>query len=701
MICYIIFLISKVIFSSPNLPNTWSWIIESCNQNGLDAVRRYQMQGHEKGAHRGTGNIDSISSRNIGKEGASLGQRLRLRTKYLFFLLLPAFLISPLFISIVHGETLTVQVSGNGTVSSSQGGISCPGACTATLSHGTPVTFSAFPNDNSIFSGWGDSCSGLGTCALTLFRNMTVSAIFSPKSSAVQVGGSYYGALQNACDNVAAGGVVMAVAQGQPGNLTIDRGIGFTLKGGYNNLFSSITGVTNVNGTVSLETGNMTVENIAIGESVSPPSIAPPSNILATPGNGQAGISWDPVPGATSYNVYYSTTTGVTRGSVYKVIGTNANTSQAVNGLTNGTTYYLVVTAVGAGVESFESAQVIAKPLSTATSFSQTDLTGNWYFIRFAAGSSTGWRRGTATIAANGAVTVNSILNSSGNTTTPPAGTIAWTVNSRGVVTQSGTNALDPGNHGVMAANKQIIVGTGSSGGSRAIYVCVKQGVTTFANSDLTSKSFAIHALESGLSGPSNKWLYGNGHTDGSNRLTIDHLYEAPNKEDLPPPPNFSTLSVNSSSGIVSFSQNTFNIEGIMTPDKKNMFMTFTGIDETFGTHYAFMVIQMTGQSYQQSDMAGTWRSNTLISSASSPEWEHSTVSIANTGVLTALEYLDSTGDNDPAGDSATVLLSSSGIMTVTQNTSLHGMVSFNKNMTVFTETPETGIYSLTIILKQ
>jgi hypothetical protein len=655
------------------------------------------MKGHEKGFYRRSGNIALTSSQRSAKDGTGRVQRHRLLTAYLSRLLMLALLTSPLFTSIVHGETLTVQVSGNGTVSSSQGGISCPGKCSTTLSHGTPVTFSAFPND-TIFSGWGGACAGFGTCSLTLFRDMTVSAIFSAKSSTVQVGGSYYGALQNACENVAADGTVKVVAQDQPGSLTIDRGINFTLRGGYNDLFSLITGVTNVNGTVSLETGSMTVENIAIGESVSSPSIAPPSNIIATPGNSQAGISWDPVPGATSYNVYYSTTTGVTRGSGTKVTGANANTSQAVNGLTNGTTYYLVVTAVGAAGESMESAQVIATPLATATSFSQTDLTGSWYFIRYAVGSNPGWMRGTATIAASGAVTVNSILDSSGSTTPPPAGTIAWAIDSRGVVTQSGANALDPGNHGVMAANKQIIAGTGSSGNSRAIYVCVKQGVTTFANSELTSKSFAIHALENGPNEHSKMWLYGNGHTDSSNRMTIEHLYEAPDKEDLPPPANFTTLSVNPSSGIVSFSPNDFNFEGIMTPDKKNLFVTFTGMDEVFGIHYAFMVIQMTGQTYTQSDMAGTWRTHSLITS---PEWEHSTVSITSTGVLTALEYLDSTGDNDPAGDSPTVSLSTSGIMTVTGNSSLHGMVSFNKNMAVFTETPDPGIYSLTIILKQ
>ncbi len=661
------------------------------------------MQEHEKGVYRCTGNIDLTTSQSYGKRGKFCGQRPRHRMIFLSLSLLLAFLHSPLFISTVHGETLNVLVTGNGTVSSSQGGIGCPGTCSATLSHGTVVTFSAFPNDNSIFSGWGDACAGMGTCSLTLNRNMTVSALFSSKSSTVQVKGSNYGALQNACDGVAAGGIVMVVAQDQPGNITLDRGINLTMKGGYDDIFSTNAGnVTKANGTFSLETGSLTVENIAIGQSVSSSPTAPPAGLIATPGNSQVGISWDAVLGATSYNVYYSTTTGVTRGAVTKVIGTNANTSQAVNGLTNGTTYYFVVTAVGTNGESVESAQVIATPLATATSFSQTDLTGNWYFARFASGSSPGWMRGTATIDANGAVTVNSILDSSGNTTTPPAGTITWTIDSRGVVTQSGPYALDPGNHGVMAAtSKQIIVGTGSSGGNRAIYVCVKQGSTTFANSDLTSKSFAIHALEIGLSDPSNKWLFGNGHTDGSNQLTIEHLYEAPNNEDLPPPANFSTLSVNSSSGIVSFSPNTFNMEGIMTPDKKNMFMTFTGIDETFGTHYAFMVIQMTGQTFTQADMAGTWRSHALVSKPS--KWEYGVVSFDGSGVLTNLEYQDSNGENDPSGDSPTVNLDSTGKLTISQplNPSFHGQASFDKKMAVFTETEAPGEYSLTIALKK
>ena len=106
------------------------------------------------------------------------------------------------------------------------------------------------------------------------------------------------------------------------------------------------------------------MENLAIGQSVPSPTEAP-SNLIATPGNGQVGLSCGTVLGATSYNVYYSTATRVTRGTGTKVTGTSS-TSLTVTDLTNGTPYYLVVTAVSANGESVESNQVIVTPIQSA-----------------------------------------------------------------------------------------------------------------------------------------------------------------------------------------------------------------------------------------------------------------------------------------------------------------------------------------------
>ena len=626
---------------------------------------------------------DDLFVRQIKSGRVSLQHRMR----RLSLLLLPVFLLSPFFISQALAATLTVQLSGSGSVNSSPPGITCPGTCSYNF---TSVTLYANPNDDSIFSGWGGACAGMETCALSLSGATTVTALFTPKSSPVHVSGSHYGALQKAYDSVAAGGVVMAVAQDQPGDLTLNRGISLTMKGGYDAGFSSNAGnVTRVNGTVSLATGSMIVENIAIGQSVSSPTAAP-SGVVATAGDRQISLSWSAMPGATSYNIYYSTATGVTRATGTQVTGTSL-----VTGLTNGTPYYFVVTAVSANGESVESGQVIATPLG----FSQADFTGTWNFIRFAAGpkvnteTDAGWMRGNATVAADGTVTVNSILDNLGRTTPPPVGTFFWTINSEGIVTQSGISALDPGNHGVMAANKQIAVGNGSSDTTRVIYVIVKQAAgVTFSNADLSNKNFVIHQL---FSGADNAWLYGVGSVNSDNQVTLTSLTNPLGAGSLPSP-NFTTLSLDST-GIMTQTDNG-TAQGVMTPDKTTIFVT-----ETQGSSdYDLRIIQLTGQTFTQSDLAGSWRIHALVSSSSAPFWEYDLDSVTSAGLVTHVATLDSTGNTIPSVGTPTLTLGSTGIITRTDKPSVkHGQLSYNKDMAVMTDTKNTGLYSLTIGLKQ
>ena len=95
---------------------------------------------------------------------------------------------------------------------------------------------------------------------------------------------------------------------------------------------------------------------------VAPP--ATPTGVSASSGNAQATIGWTAVTGAASYNLYYSTASGVTTSTGTKV---KAVTSPyAVTGLTNGTTYYFIVTAVNAGGESPASTQQSATPQVSA-----------------------------------------------------------------------------------------------------------------------------------------------------------------------------------------------------------------------------------------------------------------------------------------------------------------------------------------------
>ena len=100
-----------------------------------------------------------------------------------------------------------------------------------------------------------------------------------------------------------------------------------------------------------------------------PPTTPPPTTPTApsTPGslgtvaaNTQVTISWSPISGATSYNLYWSTTSGVTKTNGFKITGVSS--SYIHRSLTNGTTYYYILTAVNSSGESAASPQASATP---------------------------------------------------------------------------------------------------------------------------------------------------------------------------------------------------------------------------------------------------------------------------------------------------------------------------------------------------
>ncbi len=155
----------------------------------------------------------------------------------------------------------------------------------------------------------------------------------------------------------------------------------------YNLYWSTTTGVTTVNGTKisgitspAVHTGltdgttyfyivtaaNSTGESAASVQvaattlAATPPTTIPatPSSVTATGGDNQVALSWPAVTGAASYNVYWSTTSGVTTTTGTRIA---AATSPFVHtGLTAGTAYFYVVTAVNSAGESVGSSQATA-----------------------------------------------------------------------------------------------------------------------------------------------------------------------------------------------------------------------------------------------------------------------------------------------------------------------------------------------------
>ena len=105
------------------------------------------------------------------------------------------------------------------------------------------------------------------------------------------------------------------------------------------------------------------------------PAPAPPGGLAALPGNGLATLIWAASSGATSYNVKRSGTSG----SGYVTITNVTGTSWVNTGLINGTTYYYVVSAIGAAGEGTNSPQVSVTPGASAAALLWSGaVNGNW-----------------------------------------------------------------------------------------------------------------------------------------------------------------------------------------------------------------------------------------------------------------------------------------------------------------------------------
>ena len=84
--------------------------------------------------------------------------------------------------------TLTVSVSGNGTVKSTDGHINCPGTCSYAYAVGTSVTLSINPASGYNFQVTGCP-NGIvnGNCLLTMTSSSSVSAIFTMQPTGTMV----------------------------------------------------------------------------------------------------------------------------------------------------------------------------------------------------------------------------------------------------------------------------------------------------------------------------------------------------------------------------------------------------------------------------------------------------------------------------------------------------------------------------------
>ena len=147
--------------------------------------------------------------------------------------------VSATFIQVT--VTLSVNVTGNGAVTSSPPGINCGTTCSANFNSGTQVTLTANPAAGASFIGWSGACSGASSCTVTLNAFESVSAAFTssgdPSGSRTWVSATS-GSDSNPCTRAApcltfagalaqttAGGVISCLDPGNFGAVTITKAL--------------------------------------------------------------------------------------------------------------------------------------------------------------------------------------------------------------------------------------------------------------------------------------------------------------------------------------------------------------------------------------------------------------------------------------------------------------------------------------------
>lgn len=97
--------------------------------------------------------------------------------------------------------------------------------------------------------------------------------------------------------------------------------------------------------------------------------IAPPTGVTADAGIGQVTVRWNAVSGASSYNLYYGISPGLTKSNGAQILGVTS--PYTVTSLAEGVTYYFMVTANSGSGESapsnIESAPAVPNIVGTYT----------------------------------------------------------------------------------------------------------------------------------------------------------------------------------------------------------------------------------------------------------------------------------------------------------------------------------------------
>ncbi len=275
--------------------------------------------------------------------------------------------------------TLSITLNGSGggsLISIPSGTIECTyspqaGTCSSTQPAATTLTFFAAPSADSFFGAWGGSCSSCNdlACMITLDSDKNCICTFTTVPP-VRTGETSSGSsttIQDAFDNAPDGAIIHSRAVFFHEELLTSRPVSLTLQGGYDTAFSANPGYSILYGGLVIGYGSLLVDRLIISEpqiEVPTPPLAPGQATLI-PGDRQLTVNWAAVSGATSYQVWYSTTNDISTAIQF---GQDITTTTCtITNLTNGITYYVWIRAKnGAGTSGFSvsaSGTAVAPPV--------------------------------------------------------------------------------------------------------------------------------------------------------------------------------------------------------------------------------------------------------------------------------------------------------------------------------------------------
>jgi len=170
-------------------------------------------------------------------------------------------------------------------------------------------------------------------------------------------------------------GTLLGAGNGDPSSHEADKAS--SQRSAFNGLAAVFIQSLNQPGTITLTATSpgLTPATITLTEAATLPPPAAPTGVAAVGGNAQVTVTWDVVPGATTYNLWRSATSG----GPYTLMAGNlggVNLGLVDNTVTNLSTYYYVVTANGNG-PSVNSAEVSATPAAMVTDLTAVATNGH------------------------------------------------------------------------------------------------------------------------------------------------------------------------------------------------------------------------------------------------------------------------------------------------------------------------------------